>query len=479
MHSLIARLLVVLLASLLQAYQLGRDLRFHPDEANFMTFARGAAVNGDWMLPGALDKPPLTIYLSAFSMAATGVVADAEGVLHLDPLVGEFAARFPNVMLAITLAALMMRLAWVSFRHEAVALAAGLLTALSPFVLAFGATAFTDIGLLFCSVLALYCLARRRYGMAGAALGLAFWCKQQALFILPLVVLLLWSKRAKRASLIRLATPLALVSLLLVAWDTARPETSVFLLGSANNLPTQWIADPADWPQRLMEWTRLGLWLLGPPLLTASLTSLVILGRFRGFVSITLSSDARIYLVYVVAFIALHTMVAFNQYDRYLLLVLPPLILVLSSQLPRLPWRKGLTKRLWLSAALTLVVLTFWSLRNGLPIAGDRGRHDGIDDLALFLDSKPVATVIYDPWLGWELGYYMGQWNDKRRVHYPSAEALREGALALDEIGDRYLVAPVDRAHEDWVAALRAAGFAVAIDYQQDRFIVYRIARTR
>ena len=479
MNSLFARLVVVLLASVLQLHQLGRDIRFHPDEANFMTFARGAAVNGDWILPGALDKPPLTIYLSAISMLATGVVIDDMGVLHLDPLAGEFSARIPNVMMAILLTGLMMRLARVSFRDEASVLVAGLLTALSPYVLSFGATAFTDIGLLFFSVLALYCLACQRFGQAGLALGLGLWCKQQALFILPLVVLLLMANRAGRASVIRLGMPLALLSLLLIGWDLARPETSVFLLGSVNNLPAQWISDSADWLPRLVEWARLGLWLLGPPVVTVSLIGLTVLSLFVAGGPSTNANDARVYLTYVVAFIALHTVLSFNQYDRYLLLVLPPLILFMSSRLTVPSWRQGLLKRLSLSLAFVLVVVSFGSLRIGLPIGGDRGQHDGIDELATYLNGKPVATVIYDPWLGWELGYYLGQWSDKRRVHYPSAETLADGALALDEIDDRYLAMLADHAHEDWIAALQAVGFSVNIDYENNRFVVYRISRDR
>ena len=477
MNNLGARLLVMLLAGVLQIQQLGRDIRFHPDEANFMTYARGAAVNGDWLLPGALDKPPLTIYSSAISMVATGVVADDEGVLHLDPLVGEFAARLPNVIMTILLAGLMMRLSWAVFGDGLAALAAGLLTALSPYVLAFGATAFTDLGLLFFSVLALYWVECQGYRKAGLALGLAFWCKQQALLLLPLVVLLLVAKGARRASVIRLVMPLVLLSLLLIVWDAARPETSVFLLGSVNNLPAQWIADPAEWPGRLLEWARLGVWLLGPPVVTASLLGLAALRPFVGRAARPIASQARIYLAYIVGFIALHTILAFNQYDRYLSLVLPPLILVASSHLPALLPRGRLRKGLSLALAIVLVSGALWSLGNGLPIGGDRGQHDGIDDLARYLKSKPVATVIYDPWLGWELGYYLGQWHNKRRVHYPTAETLAEGALALNEIGDRYLVALVDRGHEDWIAALEAAGFVLTLDYEQNRYIVYRISR--
>ena len=71
----------MLLACTLQFNQLGRDQRFHPDEAHFMTFARDAAVKGEWLLPGALDKPPLSIYLSALSMVGVGVTTDSDGVL--------------------------------------------------------------------------------------------------------------------------------------------------------------------------------------------------------------------------------------------------------------------------------------------------------------------------------------------------------------------------------------------------------------
>ncbi len=478
MNSFRARLLLLLLAGALQFQQLGRDIRFHPDEAHFMTFARGAAVNGDWLLPGALDKAPLTIYLSAISMVATGLLADDNGVLHLDPLQGEFAARLPNVMLALLLVGLMMRLSRVVFHDEAAALAAGLLTALSPYILAFGATAFTDMGLLFFFVLTLYCLACQRFGAAGIALGLAFCCKQQALLLLPLVLLLLMAQQqVRRAAVIRLTLPLGLLSLLLLVWDAARPGTSVFLLGTVNNLPAQWIAAPAEWLGRLLEWARLGAWLLGPPIVTATLLGLAILGRFAADVAPRKPSDTRNYLIYIVAYIILHSALAFNQYDRYLLLVLPPLILVVSGHLPALLRRARFYKSLSLSLALVLVFIALWSLRLGLPIGGDRGAHDGIKDLARALNNKPVATVIYDPWLGWELAYYMGQWSDKRRVHYPTAEALVAGALALKELGDRYLAAPVDRDHADWAAALAAVGFTLSVDYEQNRFIVYRISR--
>ena len=153
-----------------------------------MTFAREAAVKGDWMLPGALDKPPLSIYLSALSLVAVGLRADEAGVLHLDPLLGEFAGRLPNALLALLLTALMMRLAQRLYRSEFAALIAGFLTATSPFILAYGASAFTDMSLVFWALLSLYAALERRFMLVAVALGLALWSKQQALFALPLIL---------------------------------------------------------------------------------------------------------------------------------------------------------------------------------------------------------------------------------------------------------------------------------------------------
>ena len=109
------------------------------------------------------------------------------------------------------------------------------------------------------------------------------------------------------------------------------------------------------------------------------------------------------------------------------------------------------------------------------PVAGDRVVYWGIDELADYLKGKPVATVIYDPWLGWQLDYYLGPWHDKRRVHYPTAAALVEGALSLDERAPRYLVTPLGKPYEAWLAALRDAGFAVREEYRRGRFLAFRL----
>ncbi len=467
---------VILLGSLLQFHQLARDLRFLSDEAYFMTFARRAAVNGDWLLPGALDKPPLSIYLSALSMATIGNTADANGVLHLDPHIGEFAGALPNVMLALLLTTLTMRLAWRVYRDETAGLLAGLLSALSPFMLAFGASAFTDMSLLFFWAAALCFSLSGRWAPAGAFLGLAFWSKQQAIFILPLLFLLLIRGGITRRGWLRFLAPLGLLCGALLLWDAARPEASIFLQAAANNAPAQLLAAPSDWLSRFHTWLDAGAWLLGPPPVTALLLALNGLAVWRGRSrSLPTPAFSAIFVGALSIYSFIHIIFRFNLYDRYLFLGLPILILLVAGCLALL-CRRIVRVRPGVIVAALLLLSAVWTLNGEARIGGDRAQFSGIDALAAHLNSKPVATVIYDPWLGWELGYYLGVWQDKRRVHYPTAGALVAGALALDEVSDRYLVAPVDRPLEDWLAALGDAGFETTLDYHSERFIVYRLA---
>jgi hypothetical protein len=58
---LLISLPILLLGIGLRFHALARDMRFHPDEALFATFARAAAVKGDWLLHGSLDKTPLPV----------------------------------------------------------------------------------------------------------------------------------------------------------------------------------------------------------------------------------------------------------------------------------------------------------------------------------------------------------------------------------------------------------------------------------
>src|SRR5690242_17297442 len=113
MVSNLAKLTFILLTTAFFSFlALGHARRFHPDEAYYMTSARNAAVNGDWwLLAEPVDKPPLTFYMNALALVCCAVESDASGVLQLDALKGEFAARFPSLLLSILLVAVTMKLA--------------------------------------------------------------------------------------------------------------------------------------------------------------------------------------------------------------------------------------------------------------------------------------------------------------------------------------------------------------------------------
>ena len=171
----------------------------------------------------------------------------------------------------------------------------------------------------------------------------------------------------------------------------------------------------------------------------------------------------------------MHAVFRVNLYDRYLLLLLPLLILPVARGLAALC--ESYASRLLPPIVVALVLISAVGTFNGhTPVAGDRVAYWGIDELADYLKGKPVATVIYDPWLGWQLDYYLGPWHDKRRVHYPTADcAGRRRAVKLDERGARYLVTPLGKPYEAWLAALRDAGFAVREAYRRGRFLAFRL----
>ena len=101
-------LLILLAGAAIQFHALVQDVRFYPDEALFSTFARNAALNGDWLLHGDLDKTPLSIYASALSMNFVAAQT-RNGVLDFDPRLGEFAARLPGALASIVLIAVDLR----------------------------------------------------------------------------------------------------------------------------------------------------------------------------------------------------------------------------------------------------------------------------------------------------------------------------------------------------------------------------------
>ncbi len=185
-------MLILLAGAAIQFHALTQDVRFFPDEALFSTFARNAALGGDWLLHGSLDKPPLSIYASAISMNLVAARVE-NGVLNFDPRMGEFAARLPNALASIALIAVSYALAQTLYRRRTVSAWAAVLVGFSPYLAVYGATAYTDGLMITFGALALLLAARDHWLGSGIALALAFASKQQALYWLPLILIIGWA----------------------------------------------------------------------------------------------------------------------------------------------------------------------------------------------------------------------------------------------------------------------------------------------
>lgn len=492
-------LVILLLGSALRFHALVRDVRFHPDEALFATFARSAAVNGDWLLHGNLDKTPLSIYAVAESMTLFGITTLPNGVLTLNIRAGEFAARVPAVFASVISIALMAALARRLYRSATLSpVLAAALMAVSPLALAFSATAFTDSLLLCCVLFALWNVCHQRTISAGIWLALAFWCKQQALLVMPLVLALallsdtaLASRRRALSVLMRVCLPIALGVLLLFVWDAARgQETSLWTLALVNNDPGR-LARLDELIPRLLAWALNAQYFVASGLVGGLLAVIALVAVFRrGWRAA--GGVEQILIIYTLGYLLLHWVVALNIYDRYLLLILPPVLLLIARGLEwivkHLAFRSLIVSpsaRLAFAVLSCIVVITFILLpasdavEGRFSIGGQHGEYEGIDELGTYLDSKTLGAIIYDHWLGWELGYYIGTWSDKRRVYYPTPQALLADALLQPDPAPRYFVAPVDQPVADWLNPLKAAHFEITQVYQSKRFIVYQLIPSR
>jgi 4-amino-4-deoxy-L-arabinose transferase-like glycosyltransferase len=477
---------------------LAEDVRFHGDEALFATYARNAAVYGDWMLSGPLDKPPVSLYAMALSMQFTGVSHLPDGVLTLDLKRGEWSARLPGALAGIITVALIMAAARRIGGRRA-AWFAGMLAALSPQMAAFDATAFTDPLLVMFLTASLTTALYGRGGWSGLLLAAAFATKQQAVFYTPLVLVILvgshphpptpspdlrcslrsWAWRGGAVHRFFVAAMLGVGALLL--WDAARPEPSIFAYAADNNNPYRLIVPPSEWPGRVMLWLTFGATAFGAWPVTALIMLCTLLqqpakrryGRhiWRPYNSPDISGAnpegryqhrTRIYMLltfFIFLYILIHIVLPFNIYDRYLLLIYPPVILLAARGMARI-----VQQRLTLPALIVLALLTTTApMRFPTDV---RDRNDGLIALGEFINRQGLGTIVYNRWLGWEMGYYLGAWSDKRVVHYPTPERFAGDAPRNPDTAPRLFIAPSWADVRPWLDAAEDAGFAVRIAYR-------------
>ena len=456
-------LFVLLAGFALRAAPLTQN-RFHPDEALYATFARLIASGRDPMLATiVVDKPPLPFYLTAASMALFGPP--------------EFAARLPFFFASVISIALLYRLGRALYNRRAGTLAA-LTLALSPIAILFATTLFTDTLLAAFLLWSLLMAVRQKWSWAGFAFGLAFACKQTAIFFLPLIIILglvnsLTPTRPRFHTFIHFLWPAITCIALIFLWDFARhAPISFWTQGYADNNPGRLARSNEIWP-RLNGWLGLLQYLSGSRL--ADLTLILGLPLFLLFSRRSLAAVHDFTLTaFALIFLAGYWLFAFNVWDRYLLVLTPVIALLLGRVLDRLSYhvlripllalrhakRQYAIRAILLLSSFILLPSALVAARSGFPIGGDHGAYDGIDEIAETLRRVPPGSVLYDHWLSWELGFYLFD-GPAYLVWMPGPDALADDLRAFGTASPRYIVSPSWESFAETKAAIEAAGFTL------------------
>ena len=436
-------LAILLLGAGIRIHQGAADVRFHADEALYSTYARNAAVHGYWMLNGPVDKPPLSIYANALSMHL--FAARSTDVIDIPLRAGEVAAKIPNIFAGMILIALIYALAKRLYSTQTATLAA-LITAVSPYAIAFSASVFTDMLMLTLMIAALLTASHGKPVWTGGLIALSIWTKPQGILFLPLT----WAYLKHGKS--RFITMLIIGAGMLWLWDTIRPETSFWTLGAAHINPGRLFSSPDEWLPRLSEWLRHSQKLLGWQVINWSSITLGI---------ITAIKKRRDYLLLLMAsgYFAFHWFNAYPTFDRYMLPLVPLLAILAARAIPpRYVWITGLI--------LLISIFTTYDPRES--------NSNGYITVSAWLNDKPLGTIIYNPLLGWEMGYYKGAWSDKRWVHYPEPEIQAQDALLNPDPAPRYFLIPAENP-QPWITALQEVEFSVTLVYEQDNLLVYEL----
>jgi 4-amino-4-deoxy-L-arabinose transferase-like glycosyltransferase len=521
-------LAILLLGLALRLAAWGQN-RFLEDEALYAYWGLQIATGADPMLNyEPVDKPPLHAYTLAVSFLLFGQV--------------ETAARLPSLFASAVGIALVYALGR-NLPHtrwgrggggERAALLVAFLLALSPFDILFASTAFTDPLLTVWVLAALLAAAKGRLGAAGLLTGLAAATKQQGLFFLPLVVAVgvstakpfraahntganarvekanprwSWFSRhgawaPQHAAWLRFFVAFAFIVVAILCWDAARVQRPGFFEQSLISYGGLGPAQPQALGERAAAWLRLvgdfwvSPWVNGMMIGAVAWFVGLVLGTW-GIRLVVGSQAARsqfwsgieLYLlVFIIVFLAVHCLLGFQVWDRYLLAIVPLAALLAArafvalGQIIRvIRWRMVYATGLPLLLALALLGPVLQATHSELPIGGDHGAYDGIDELAAYLRREaPPGSVLYHYWLGYHYRFYL--YDAPLRLHwYPNLEDLAHDAFVYRR-EPRYIAFPSWRDDGPARSALTSEGISLEPAFETMRrdgtvsFRLYRLA---
>lgn len=447
---------------------LARDQRLHPDEALYADLARRVGIWGDWQLQHVpVDKPPLFFFTNGFFYRLLGD--------------SEFTTRLPNAFASLISLALVFVLARKLIGAAMPALLSLALVIFSPMEIAFASSGFTDTQMVMWLLLALALLSYRRWSGSGLAFGLAIAVKPAALWWLPLLGvfgLILGSPSRKSHVLLvgywlrGAAIILALISL----WDAVSGIGSFWQLGREHYDGGRLIRSD-EVLARLEGWWRWLGYVMPSVWLLAVGLGIALVYLLRKSAAPTRRDQIFWAIVgFIIAYGGVHWLIAFNVYDRYLLLIIP-LVVLLVAYGAGVVMTKRIT-RISIFALITAIGLVpAWEAAQGrTPVASDEERHAGIDRLAAVMNARYTGQVFYEHWLGWELRYYLTADPQVFLLYFETPDDLADYALAeLPTIpAPRYFVAPKNEA-PPWLWIIERRGIRAQAVYDDDRYVIYSL----
>ncbi|MBN1889750.1 MAG: glycosyltransferase family 39 protein [Thermoflexales bacterium] len=479
--------------------------RFHPDEALYASWGLLIRTGRDvWLSSQAADKPPVAFYLMALSFNYVWRC--------------EAAARLPGLLAGTLCVPLGFQVSGSRFKDVAWVTAA--LVAFSPYMIAFSPTAFLDPLMVAFALAAWAAAGRGRAFLAGILLGLSAATKLTGLLFLPLVGFQIATRAPLRNGLSQLAnrkfgSGLVVVLALVLIWDRVKGGTP-FWVQQAINYEGARLVPLAEALPRLQAWLSFFPYFFGRPALVAfaiiAVVQLVLcvlrftfyacprgeakrVSRFTLHVS-SLSRQAWLpWLGFGLFYLAVHCLLAFQLWDRYLLGLVPVAALLAAHitarfvsgftfyiipSLPRdvsrftpyiIPSLPRDVSRFMSSRAcrgtfyvLLLILLlppALTAAGSGYPVGGDHGAYDGIEGVADYLRARPEGTVVYDHWLGWEFRYYL--WDAPVYVaHFPEPGWLRDDLRLWGQSAPRYVTVPAYVSADPVLEAVAQAGFGAS-----------------